>query len=1096
MDKIKKPLAILNLSGELSPELTEYFATRNIRVVNFIENGSDEKWTHVLTRDIQYFDLVNSTYNLAEAGGHIISLSKVDDLRNFTQNFGNLILDDGWLTNALGTFILDKYFQSYGGVHLGNHYPALKESGSFAIVNPFSTGEYVDRLVQKGFEAGVEALAVKTFFDHLIMFIAGLKNKGRAGLPIEVTFGGMDNVFAVQLNFSSKNIKLSDISSSLSNPMSRIPEEYYLNVTAQASDFFDVSFLPEVQKVVITGLWTQEKKTRFENRGLMLMDVERDAPKDSYDEFHETVLTFKEPIYRDFTDKIKTQDSNVETTEESQPPVEGLTEDEIKIINGESELERLIQKVKGKFEDDNIAKAYAQKIASNFEELSNESSLKVRSLKDALPGRIQEGLESFASKLGKSVAELTEEELTAFHLESIPQIIKTEIQQINPESLEESEIKILNGDPAFNELIQRVAGKFDDDNSVQRVGGNFDLDDVAFKIASGFDHLSKENNLAVRSLVKQLPQPIKTGLYDFARGLGKDPSGLSNSDINEFRLTRMPSIVQNELKKISHLDPFSLTEDENEIIDSDLKVKELISKSDEQQYVNEVPKSAFNIDEVAMFIAENVEKTSQENNFKVRSLINRLPEKIKTGLYDFAKNLNKEVESLSDKDISDFHIVKMPEIIQAELKDAAENPQSIESGNGDTPFKVRLLEGELSLVKSENEKLRTQAKSLTSEVRILKEARKKLAESQMKAAMAAPSVTEKQDLADDELRQVFQQKLNAQKTLNEMEMKKLASLLERESKIINDLRQEEMKSRKLQLESTQKDNIFSQEIEKAERQVKSKELLIIKTKETFTKLTQKKEQEIADLRNRMVQLESTLSKNSSASNTTATRDLEKQNQQLQKQLEFHKNKIASLVANMQTVKSDDSNFKDEARKLQMMCQQLKNQIESGKSEMEKLIAKTSADAAQVTSLRQEKQRLEQLLKKATLEALESPVLPSNSNTEQELKRQMAQNQILDSQLRESVQKIATLESKLTEALKPQRQASGGDDNIKVKLNQMDASMKKLSQDLVESRNQLSDAKKETNKLRQEKTALQNQIDKLRKEADKSKPAAPKKGKAA
>ena len=55
-------------------------------------------------------------------------------------------------------------------------------------------------------------------------------------------------------------------------------------------------------------------------------------------------------------------------------------------------------------------------------------------------------------------------------------------------------------------------------------------------------------------------------------------------------------------------------------------------------------------------------------------------------------------------------------------------------------------------------------------------------------------------------------------------------------------------------------------------------------------------------------------------------------------------------------------------------------------------------------------------------------------------------------------------------------------------------MKKLTQDIVESRNQLAEMKKDTNKLRQEKTALQNLLDKAKKDLEKyeKKPASGKK----
>jgi chromosome segregation ATPase len=176
---------------------------------------------------------------------------------------------------------------------------------------------------------------------------------------------------------------------------------------------------------------------------------------------------------------------------------------------------------------------------------------------------------------------------------------------------------------------------------------------------------------------------------------------------------------------------------------------------------------------------------------------------------------------------------------------------------------------------------------------------------------------------------------------------------------------------------------------------------------------------------------------------------------------------------------------------------MKNQLDLAKKEVEKLQGKSSADNSQMMILKQDRVKLEQLLKKATLEN-NKETAPQHNMNDQELKRLQAQNQILETQVKDSSQKITNLEAKLVEALKPQKTAASGDEGSKVKVTQLENSVKKLTQDLLATKNQVSEEKKETNKLRQEKTALQNQLDKLKKEADKAKPASPKKpgGKAA
>lgn len=879
----KKTPAILNLTGEFLPELRDYFASRGILVVDPLKSSEQHEWSHIITKDIHHFDLINKTYKLTESDCHIISLSKVDDIQNFTINNGNLILDDCWFKSPMGAFIMDKYFQGYGGISLGDNYPAFKEEGSFNIANPFNTGEYLDRMVQKAFESGVEALTLKTYFDHLVMFLAGLKKKGKAGLPFEVTYGSFEEIFAIQIHFFSQKLEIMDVATSLSSTLSRKAEEYFLNVAVQSADFFDFSYMPEVNKVIVTALWTKEERIKFENRGLMFTSLDRGILLTRMESDETTPLTIGETDLQDFTEKVVIPSSLPEEMTSVTVSGSTTTEDETQIISGGSQLE---------------------------------------------------------------------------------------------------------------ELVQTVSGKFEEDKSVVRISGDkLDVDKFAYKIASSVDETAAEKDMKVRSLGNKLPDKIKTGLFDFAKNLNKDVENLDDQDLNLFQLQKMPEIIQQGLNQ-------------------------------------------------QVRIQGNKEKASAD--MKVQSL----------------------------------------------------GTQVVASGHSNEA--VKLIESKLLTANSENEKLKTQMKALTSEVRILKESRNKMAEIQMKAKEAANEIkASDQEDPDDALRKHFQSKLTEQKSLNEQDLKKLSSLLERESKLIANVKQEETKTRKLQLEAQQKENFFMQEIEKVERQSKAKDLMLIKTKETFTKLIEKKDNEVSELRAKTEQLTKALATGPSTSQTQQLKDLEKLNANLNKQLEVYKIKISSLATNMGPSKSEET-LKEETRKLQMLNQTMKNQLDASKREIDKLQVKSTGETAQLNLLKQDKTKLEALLKKATLENSKEAASPQSTQTEQELKRLQAQNQILETQVKDSAQKITNLETKLAEAMKPQKTAGGADEGSKVKVSQLENSVKKLTQDLLQTKNQLSEEKKETNKLRQEKTALQNQLDKLKKEADKAKPASPKKpgGKAA
>lgn len=260
---------ILNLAGELTEELSSYFVLKNFRIVDPLKENAVLSWTHILVKDVEDFDVVGDTYGTLDHDIKIVALSQPRDLKNFMMNNGKLVLDESWLKGPFGAFILDKFFQEYGGVNLGDNYPKFRENGSFNITNPFNTGEYLDHLVYNAFESGMSALSIKTYFDHLLMYLTSLKNKGRVGFPVEVSYGTYSDVYGLQMHFYSGNMQIEDVTNSLTSSITKTPEEYLLYIALQSADFFDFTYIPEVKKVVITGLWNKDENVKTTNKGLM-----------------------------------------------------------------------------------------------------------------------------------------------------------------------------------------------------------------------------------------------------------------------------------------------------------------------------------------------------------------------------------------------------------------------------------------------------------------------------------------------------------------------------------------------------------------------------------------------------------------------------------------------------------------------------------------------------------------------------------------------------------------------------------------------------------------------------------------------------------
>lgn len=806
---------ILNLAGELTQELSTYFARKGFRIVDPASENAVLSWTHILVRDLESFNEVGDTYATLDNDIKLISLSQPRDLKNFIINNGKLVLDETWLTGPFGSFLLDKFFQEFGGVNLSDSYPKFRELGSFNITNPFNTGEYLDHLVYNAFENGMSALSIKTYFDHLLMYLTSLKNKGRVGFPIEVSYGNYGDVYGLQMHFYSETMQVEDVTNSLSSGITKSPEEYLLYVSLQSSDFFDFTYLPEVNKVVITGLWTKDEKIKTENKGMM------------------------------FT----------------------------------------------------------------------------HALGAAVPGMSAESSSPFVLNEGHI------EDLSAF----VSPAVDEEVRIIPAHEVEAETVTTIKGGPAEAEAVTTIKGSREEqDKSITRISGSkTEKDD--FKVTLSGSPEEKKEGMKLKSL--DSGEAKGSGQFDFSNKPVKDSNGEANNkkSASLFKVSG-PSKREGELEK---------------------QLNDALTQNDS------------------------------------------LKSKLSTALNE----------------------IKVQKDTQARIKRIT-----------DEAAKVVVPEAAVSKV---DEILR------------------------LNPSKAPPS--------------------------------------ERESKLAEELRTSEKLIRKLQLESQQKESHLSQELEKLQRILILKESMVEKTRETYNKALERKDQDLAAMMLKLEHVNKHMVGGGAQAQTLVIKELERQAQNQNKMIEMYKAKISTLSASLESSKIDDSE-KEDARKIQLMNDQLKTQFEASKRELAKVQERASADAIQLMALKQEKAKLVDSLKKAEQAARLGNQNPANGpQNDSELKRMQAQVQLLETYLKDSNTKVKDLEMKLQTANAVNRNNVAAEDGqSKVKITHLENSVKKLTQDLVESRNQMAEMKKETNKLRQEKTALQNMLDKAKKDLEKyeKKPATP------
>lgn len=891
MTSANKKLAILNLTGELAPELSEYFFSRDIKVINPLECDDVYQWTHIITKDIHDFALINKTYQVLKNKIQLISLTKIEDLQNFVLNNGNLVLDEIWFSSGMGEFMMDKYFQDYAVVNNGDNYPTFKEIGSFNITNPFNTGEYLDKLVQKAFEVEVDALSIKTYFDHFIMYVCALKSKSKAALPIEVTYGVFEEIFGVQINFFSNKLDILDVALGLKSKICKKPEEYYLNISVQAADFFDFSYIPEVKKVTVTALWSKDERVKFENRGLMFSPLGgHPALMQLQNQGTTSVITDSSKV-PDHSDKVSVPD-----------------------LSTQSEIKQIIK--------------------GTIEQADTPVSI--------VPEK-HESTDSF----------------------------KYDVKEI-PER--KDEVRLLKGDGVLKDLVQTVKEKLDNESSSMIIkSGKLDIDETITRISSHIDESAKEKNLMVRSMENDLPKSIKTGLFDYAKGLNKSIEQLDKKELAHFEENKLGEIIRGEI----------------------------------------------------------ISKMIKDDEWDKNQLLNH----------------------------------------------------------------IKSLENQLKEEKILQDKARFESKQYLMEIKAIKEAHKKVTEAQN---IQIDILTKVSSQTHDDLRNDLVQSLSGNQKIPSEEKLRISTFLNNEKNFIEELKEAELKYRKLHIESEQRQRYLSNEIEKCQRQNRAKDLMLIKTKESFSRALDHKDKQLTQIRAQFDEYKRLNASNPVSGYILKIQDLEKENFQLLRQIDLFKDRVSTMNEGM-TNNSEDR-LKEQIVKIKQAHQQSMNKLLVLEKENLRLRTNSEKDSNLVAKLKDDNLKLNIELKERSKTSTTTVDSKELELKKREIGKLHAANNKLNEQLNEASLKIRSLEAKIEEHQKSTKSTptAPAEEGSKVKLNQMEASVKKLSNDVNDLRNQLGEAKKESNKLRLEKTALQNQLDKAMKENAKRDPASKNKlgGKAA
>ena len=587
---------ILNLVGELSETLTNYFAKSGMDLVSRDQVLAYEQLDYILVATGEEAKQAAKDFSAEKNDIQVVCLGQVKEVKDFLLYNGRLIIEQEFVESQLGEFILNKFFNKSYNIHLDESYSALFQNPKeLKLTNHLATGIYIDEISNSAFQNGYNVVALRSFMDHVIYYFTYLKQAGLAGVPYEIEYDNNENFFVVNIYCQVKNFVAEYMIDSFGPVNSKDPLQYLLGVVARSTDFLEVTYIENPGRLVLTAAWGRNEKKRL--NGLSFNNVYTTAQTISQ-------LDKKVKEYKNVQEEIQEQEQVQEKLKPQSLPGSILeivvSTDENSILNKEPEkASNIVAFAVAKFEEE-----YPDRSINDIDEEEFAQIISDYPEADDVVHLTDDDKEHLLDRVQKN---------------NITQAYDEEIQRVRDNLEDEDDFKQELQNTMTEEVAKRVSGHMDADtlNKIlgskdekevsQKVGGSKeDADDFMAKI-SGMEedktkglfttnlgsYLEKKakdfnvklSNSAPENRKKQMNWFVKSSVSDaakksgldlkvqsflednaskkiekelegFAARMGKTIETLSESQIIEFKDTELPNIVSSVIDDEVSIDEF------------------------------------------------------------------------------------------------------------------------------------------------------------------------------------------------------------------------------------------------------------------------------------------------------------------------------------------------------------------------------------------------------------------------------------------------------------------------------------------------------------------------------------------------------------
>ncbi|MCO4753765.1 MAG: hypothetical protein KC478_04750 [Bacteriovoracaceae bacterium] len=674
------------------------------------------------------------------------------------------------------------------------------------------------------------------------------------------------------------------------------------------------------------------------------------------------------------------------------------------------------------------------------------------------------------------------------------------------------------------DVAQRIAGAFDDMSgsfSTTVSGGNGDSNKGVMNFVSmtmdGVDALDIDP-LAKSFLKEKAPEKLASGLMRFAQEINVDVGNLSHEDLMIFKNEKLPSLIEDTLDDQLIIDDFAeglknpFDRRKSKLLNNSSPEFQEIFKTKFEQKLEEfdgIDKEAdgYNITDENLD-QERLQSIVQET---MRESLNEQFKLDKASRDDIETKEKEIIQTLSDTFAKEEQDVKQivkgasDKAKEKETKKVVENlfAQAPKEGTNQTMEDSQLLE-KLSKYQKENQRLSASLKAAEVKLHAYEQSK------DIVSKVASEAKAEVEQLDQPESAKVFGVELQASnvepekvqalkegKPLDQNSIDAIAKLVEKEKQILENARNAEDIFKKSELEYQKREAKYLFELQKAQKESKSKDTVVEKIKESVKNLVEKKQKEVESYRAQVEELNQRLADDKSIKLGVDLKALKKEYDSTKKIAEMYKSKVENLLKSQNDKDKGNETQKliTENRGLSRVKIQLENKLNSEIKQRSTIESHLNRLKEQEAKLRARAGGAEAKLKEAQisidkLKANESRLVslaekgaPTDAPADnKELEVLKAQNVQLQNSLKEMAAKLKS--GAAAAAPTPENQGA--------KEKRLEQSVKKLNSELSKAKNEVGEQKKQMMKMKSETTGLKNKLKTLEKQLAHAKKPGSKK----